>query len=522
MWRKLIAGFMFSLLVLALPALAQGVDPQEIGGRVVFMSTRDGHENLYVLDLTTNQTRQLTFFPGVKGILGVDTARWSPDGRKIAFAGRTVLDGSSWEIYLIDPGAPADPEMTNIRQLTDYPDGKFAYLPNWDPSDSNVLYYIRADPYPSEVYRLDLESNELRRIPNSSGLNNYNYCLAPDGDRILFSRSSAGGITSWMYTGYQDMLGFGEEILLPTDGIPEWVGDINPTDEWILYYEDAAGGLQFYKMDKFGQNRVFLGRFSSSGGNLWPVWTIGGNTGPIIFECSYFGNREIVARLANGSPLPGSLTNLTDNPSADRFPDWTPTGWNSAPIAVAKDLSLPAGANCQAKAAALDFDNGSSDPDGDQLTFAISPEGPYPLGETAVTLTVTDENGVSAQATALVTVYDETAPIIQSITADPAALWSPNHKMVPVTITVSATDGCSGPVTSRIMSVESNEPEDGLGDGDTAPDWEITSALTLNLRAERSGTGDGRIYTIMVECKDAAGNIMTGTVTVAVPKSKGR
>lgn len=598
MRRKLIAGIMFGLLVLALPALAQGVDPREIGGRVVFMSTRDGHENLYVLDLTTSQTRQLTFFPDATGIVGVDTARWSPDGRKIAFAGRTALDGTSWEIYLIDPVTSADPELTNIRQVTSCPGSRFAYLPDWDPIDPNILFYMRADPYPSEVYRLDLGTNELRRIPNSSGSNNYNYCLTPDGDRILFSRSDGGWSTALMFTGYQDMFGSGEEILLPTDGIPEWVGDINPVDEWILYYEDAGGGLRLYKMDKLGHNRVFLGRFSSSGGNLWPVWTTGGNDGPVIFECSSFGNREIVAMLANGSSSEGRLTNLTNNPAVDRFPDWTPTGWNSAPVAAAKDLSLPADGGCVGLAAALDFDNGSSDPDGDEITFSVAPAGPYPLGVTDVVLTVTDSNGASATAPARINVYDETppvpdlpalptltgqcsvqvtsaptamdacaggivgrtadplayaaqgtytinwvyedaygnistqtqmvivsdtiAPTIQSVSATPSVLWPPNHQMVPVMVTVGASDSCGGPVTSRITMVTSNEDENGLGDGDMAPDWEYIGPLAVNLRAERSGLGEGRIYTLHIESKDAAGNVARTTVAVTVAKSKGR
>ena len=74
----------------------------------------------------------------------------------------------------------------------------------------------------------------------------------------------------------------------------------------------------------------------------------------------------------------------------------------------------------------------------------------------------------------------------------------------------------TAPVT-RIISVTSNEPENGLGDGDTAPDWEITGALTLNLRAERAGGGSGRIYTITVESRDRAGNASTRTVEVRVP-----
>ena len=94
-------------------------------------------------------------------------------------------------------------------------------------------------------------------------------------------------------------------------------------------------------------------------------------------------------------------------------------------------------------------------------------------------------------------------------------LWPPNNKMVPVTLVVRAVDE-GGPVTSRIVSVRSNEPADA-----TSPDWVITGDLSLLLRAERSGQGHGRVYTITVQCRDAAGNTRTGTTLVTVPHDQG-
>jgi hypothetical protein len=70
--------------------------------------------------------------------------------------------------------------------------------------------------------------------------------------------------------------------------------------------------------------------------------------------------------------------------------------------------------------------------------------------------------------------------------------------------------------------VNSNEPTNGLGDGDTAPDWVVSSELTAQLRAERAGKGNGRIYSLSVACQDTIGNTATTTVTVSVPKSQGQ
>jgi len=118
-------------------------------------------------------------------------------------------------------------------------------------------------------------------------------------------------------------------------------------------------------------------------------------------------------------------------------------------------------------------------------------------------------------------IVDFTPPEIISLAVDPTQLWPPNHKMKPVNIIdLEVFDNCDANVPCRIVSVVSNEPINGLGDGDTAPDWEITGALSANLRAERSGNGNGREYTITVECTDDAGNSSADTVTVTVPHDK--
>jgi hypothetical protein len=86
--------------------------------------------------------------------------------------------------------------------------------------------------------------------------------------------------------------------------------------------------------------------------------------------------------------------------------------------------------------------------------------------------------------------------------------------MVNVTINYSATDNC-GPVATS-LSVGSNEPVNGTGDGDTAPDWVVVDAHHVQLRAERAGNGSGRTYTITITATDSAGNTSTQTVKVAV------
>jgi hypothetical protein len=140
----------------------------------------------------------------------------------------------------------------------------------------------------------------------------------------------------------------------------------------------------------------------------------------------------------------------------------------------------------------------------------------FPIGTTVVTWTATDAAGNSASATQSVTVADTTPPDIQSVTASPEVLWPANHQMVPVDVTVAATDVLDPPVC-RVDYVGSNEPANGTGDGDAAPDVIVTGELALELRAERSGAGSGRIYTVGIACLDAAGNVSAAEVAILVP-----
>jgi HYR domain len=128
-----------------------------------------------------------------------------------------------------------------------------------------------------------------------------------------------------------------------------------------------------------------------------------------------------------------------------------------------------------------------------------------------------DDSGNPGSCTAAVDVVDTTPPVIGNLTATPNVLWPPNHRMVPVVTGVSVSDVCDASVECHIVSVSSNEPVDGTGDGHTAPDWVVAGPLTVNLLSERAGGGSGRIYTIAVQCTDASANTTSRTVEVTVP-----
>jgi hypothetical protein len=132
-------------------------------------------------------------------------------------------------------------------------------------------------------------------------------------------------------------------------------------------------------------------------------------------------------------------------------------------------------------------------------------------------LTYTADNGYkSVSITRIVRVADTIAPAVTGVSASPETLGPPNHDMVTVTVPYSAADASGSPVCS--ISVSSNEPTDGRADGHTATDWQVLDAHTVLLRAERSGGGTGRIYTLTVSCTDGSGNTASAAAHVSVSK----
>jgi hypothetical protein len=156
----------------------------------------------------------------------------------------------------------------------------------------------------------------------------------------------------------------------------------------------------------------------------------------------------------------------------------------------------------------------------------------FPLGDHFVDLVVDDGVNSPVSDQVKITVKDTTGPSLGPVTCPPIGiLWPPNHKLVPVTVCAYAFDNdFSGEITLDVR-VESSEPPDADADGNTIPDvvyipdqancwsWDPETGGTINLelRSERQGTGDGRIYTIFITATDASGNSTEASLTVLAP-----
>jgi pimeloyl-ACP methyl ester carboxylesterase len=207
---------------------------------------------------------------------------------------------------------------------------------------------------------------------------------------------------------------------------------------------------------------------------------------------------------------------------------------NHPPIAIAGEDQVVECTGAGAAEVTLDG-SASTDPDNDDLSYTW--QGPFGeisgqtitvtlgLGTHDITLTVSDPSGHIDCDMLEVMVVDTQPPELE-VVLSPSSLWPPNHKMVPVIATVSASDNCDEDPAIVLTSVVSSEPDDAKGGGDGKTTNDIQDAdignedYNISLRAERQGKGDGRIYTITYEATDDSGNSATASATVTVPHNQ--
>jgi hypothetical protein len=121
-----------------------------------------------------------------------------------------------------------------------------------------------------------------------------------------------------------------------------------------------------------------------------------------------------------------------------------------------------------------------------------------------------------------VTVVLNQPPDCTTAKPDITSLEPANHKLRLVRLT-GATDPDGDTVTLVVKGVTQDEPVNGTGDGDTSPDAQAgPTSDSVSLRAERAGSGNGRVYRISFEGSDGKGGTCAGAVNVTVPRNQGK
>jgi hypothetical protein len=134
---------------------------------------------------------------------------------------------------------------------------------------------------------------------------------------------------------------------------------------------------------------------------------------------------------------------------------------------------------------------------------------------------VSDMLGLRSLGIIRVTVVPESdqPPDCSGAVAALAGGGPPNGSFAQVAIT-GVTDPDGDPVTITVTGVSQDEPVVGVGERPTCPDAVIENGVA-SVRRERSGTGNGRVYTIAFTADDGRGGVCDGTVDVCIPHNQG-
>lgn len=175
----------------------------------------------------------------------------------------------------------------------------------------------------------------------------------------------------------------------------------------------------------------------------------------------------------------------------------------------------------------------ASDPDGDVLTWsatglppgvAIDPAtgalsgAPTTPGAYTVEVTASSWGASASTSFAWTVVATNRAPICSGVAPSVARIWPPNHRMVAISLG-GATDEDGDTVTLRVTRILTDEAVDARGDGTTEPDARLAGAAAFEVRAERAGKGDGRVYLVAFEADDGYGGTCEGRARIDVPHS---
>lgn len=172
---------------------------------------------------------------------------------------------------------------------------------------------------------------------------------------------------------------------------------------------------------------------------------------------------------------------------------------NRAPVALAQDVSVVADSTYTAS---VSVDHGSYDPDDDTVSISQSPAGPYPIGDTAVVLTVVDNKGATAQASATVTVTDP--PIAVAVAS--GLTWIAGTSLTQTVATATHSIGVAGDLTATISWGDGTANSTGTVTG-TAPDFTVGGTHTF-------ASGGTKTITVSVQDGHGASDSQADVATV--------
>jgi eukaryotic-like serine/threonine-protein kinase len=270
--------------------------PGQSQGKIVFVSNRDGNNEIYVMEADGSRQTRLTKSPGDDW-----SPAWSPDGERIAFTStRRARMAGVHNIFVMDA------DGSNVQQLTR--NQAWDEYAAWSPDGRQIAFTSTADNN-AEIFVVNADGSSPRRLTFNTA-DDAEPSWSPDGQRIMFTsrRTGAWQILTMDTTG-------NNQVSVTSDDFnyqhPVW----SPDGHRIAVFSDRDGNAEIYVMNDDGSGLSRLTRNDAR--DEHPSWSPDGSA--IAFLSSKVGSAsDVYIMWADGS----QPTRLTSSAAADGAPDW--------------------------------------------------------------------------------------------------------------------------------------------------------------------------------------------------------
>jgi Tol biopolymer transport system component len=277
------------ILVSAIGILAGSVAGQQdlsLAGRILFQTTRDGNDEIYVMESDGSLQTRLT-----TNATGEQNPTWSPDGHEVVY--QTDRDGN-WEVYVMADDGSGETNLTNDASL----DGS----PSWSPDGSQIAFQTNRDGN-FEIYVMDPDGSNPTRL-TTDGADDLTPRFSPDGTQIVFQSLRDGDYEIYV----MDVDGSNQTRLTTNAGSDE-LAEWSPDGNRIAWSTDRDGNYEIYTMDPDGTNQTRL--TTDAGSDIQPSWTADGTK--LVWKTDRDGNDEVYVMAIDGT----GQTNLTSDAGGD-------------------------------------------------------------------------------------------------------------------------------------------------------------------------------------------------------------
>ena len=291
-------------VALIVPSVASAATP----GKIAFVSNRDGHNEIYVMNADGTAQTRLSF---TGNTVSNQDPFWSPDGKQIGFISNR--GGTGNQIWIMNA------DGSGAHQITTIDGGTFSA--DWSPDGTQVLFGASPPGTENNAYVVNVDGSGLRQVTTFTTPTSYGYHFAPDGTKIVFTHESTGPPPDRLELASLTGAFLGNPTSVDSYA-PDFTGDGNR----IVFYSDGGTGedYEIYSVMPDGSGLLQLTNTPSVAGTTdderAPSPSRDG-LNRIAFVSFRGGDQELYVMNGDGS----GVTPLTDTTGTNRGPDWQPT-----------------------------------------------------------------------------------------------------------------------------------------------------------------------------------------------------